>query len=110
MSAINRAFPDNITIGVAPIVFAVFGLFTVIAGYRFRLRPSYIVYMLLNWMLAVSTAWWISIPRYVMAMFPMFILLGVLSRRKIVTVAVTLVFSAALCFFTVLFALRLWAF
>jgi hypothetical protein len=107
----GKAFPDNITIGAAPIVFALLGGLAVAAGFLRRLRPSYMAYMVLTWMLAVSTSWWISVPRYVMAMFPMFILLGAISRRRVVTFLIVAIFLTALCFFTVLFALRnVWAF
>lgn len=106
----TAAFPDNITVGSAQIIFAVFGLFVVITGFLLRFRLSYNVYMLLTWMLSVSTDWWISIPRYVMAMFPMFILLGFLARKRILNYAIVVVFTAALCFFTVLFARGAWAF
>jgi Gpi18-like mannosyltransferase len=108
--AISATFPENITIGSAQIIFAVFGLLVVTAGFLRRFRPSYNVYMLLTWMLSVSTGWWISIPRYVMAMFPLFILLGLLARKRIIHYAIVAVFTAALCFFTVLFAMGLWAF
>jgi hypothetical protein len=108
--AISATFPENITIGSAQIIFAVFGLLVVTAGFLRRFRPSYNVYMLLTWMLSVSTSWWISIPRYVMAMFPMFILLGLLARKRIIHYTIVAIFTAALCFFTVLFAMGLWAF
>jgi hypothetical protein len=107
---LSKPFPENITLSIAPMAFAVFGLLLTTAGFLRRLRPSYNTYMLLSWMLAVSTSFWISIPRYIMAMFPMFFVLGLLSRRKIVTITISAVFLALLCFFTVLFALNLWAF
>ena len=110
LAATGKPYPDNITIGAAPIIFAFLGFLAVAGGFARRLRPSYLVYMLFTWILAVSTAWWISVPRYVMAMFPMFILLGTLSRRRTVTILITVAFAAALCFFTVLFALGKWAF
>ena len=110
----NGAFPDSLTIGSAQVIFAAFGLTMVIAGfiaaYKLRLRPSYAVYMLLIWMLAVSTSFWISIPRYVLGMFPMFMLLALLSRKKAATITLTAVSFAALCFFTWLFATGEWAF
>lgn len=106
----SAAFPDFLTIGLLPIVFAVFGLVMVIVAYACKLRPSYVVYMLFTWMLAVSTSWWISVPRYVMAMFPMLILFGLFGRRKSVTIVVTIGSAALMCFFTMLFALHLWAF
>ncbi|HEX9862236.1 MAG TPA: mannosyltransferase family protein [Candidatus Bathyarchaeia archaeon] len=108
--AIGASFPESITLGGAQLIFAVFGLLIVAAGFLRRFRPSYTVYMLLTWMLSVSTGWWISIPRYVMAMFPMFILLGLLAHKRIIHYAIMAISTAALCFFTVLFAMGIWAF
>ncbi len=108
---LSSPFPGNITIGAAPIVFALGGILAVAGGFLRRLRPSYIMYLLLTWMLAVSTGWWISVPRYVMAMFPMFILLASVSRSKTITLLIGAVFLVTLCFFTVLFATTgVWAF
>jgi hypothetical protein len=108
--ALGRTFPENITTGAAPLVFAIFGLLSLVAGDKVRIRPSYNVYMLLIWILAISTTWWLSVPRYIVSMFPVFIILALLSRRKAVTIGVTILFLAALCFFTALFALGNWAF
>jgi len=108
--AVNATYPQNVTIGIAPIAFGVFGLLMVaIAAWR-RMRPVYVVYLFLSWGLAVSTSWWISVPRYVMAMFPMFMLMGVLSKRKVVAFAIVLVSGALLIYFTVFFASGWWAF
>jgi len=106
----SATFPDNITVGGAQIIFAVFGLLIVITGFLLRFRLSYNVYMLLTWVLSVSTAWWISIPRYLLAMFPMFILLGFLARKRMLNYVMVAVFTVALCFFTVLFVEGFWAF
>ncbi len=106
----NASYPDNITDGLAPLVFAFFGLLMVGVSVWRRLRPVYIVYMFLSWALAVSTSWWISVPRYVMAMFPIFMLFGLLTNRKAVNVAIVIVSGAFLCYFTVFFALSWWAF
>jgi membrane-bound ClpP family serine protease len=95
-------------------IFAALGLTAVIAGfigaYKHKLRPSYAVYMLLIWMLAVSTSFWISIPRYVLSMFPMFMLFALLSRKKTSTITLTVVSFVALAFFTWLFAAGEWTF
>jgi hypothetical protein len=61
-------------------------------------------------MLAVSTSFWISVPRYIMAMFPMFILFATLTRRKTVNFAIVAAFGVGLIFFTALFAIGWWAF
>ena len=106
----TASYPSNITIGLAPLVFAVFGLLMVGVSVWRRLRPVYIAYMFFAWALAVSTSWWISVPRYVMAMFPMFMLFGLLTNRKAVNIAIVIVSGAMLCYFTVFFALGWWAF
>lgn len=108
--ATTAAFPENITIGAAPLAFGVVGLLAILAGLKLRFRLSYNVYMLFTWLLSVSTGWWISVPRYVLAMFPMFILFGLLTNRKIVNGVLILCSAVALCFFTVLFAMGQWAF
>ncbi len=107
--AISASFPENITVGSAQIIFALLGLLGV-AGSFFRLRLSYSVYMLFTWMMSVSTSFWISVPRYVMAMFPLFILLSLCGRRKEFNYIAISVFSVSLYFFTILFSLGQWAF
>ena len=54
--------------------------------------------MLLSWMLSVAYSWWISPPRYIMAMFPMFILMGLITKNKIVNIAITGFSTAWLCY------------
>ena len=107
--SLSAPFPEN-TYTIAELAFAAAGLSAVAVGFWLRFRLSYNVYMLLAWMLSVSMSWWMSVPRYVMAMFPMFILLGVLTQKKATHWAVTLLFSALLCFFTILFALNQFVF
>jgi hypothetical protein len=106
----NASYPSNITIGLAPLAFAVFGLMMIGISIWRRIRPVYIVYMFLCWALAVSTSWWISVPRYVMAMFPIFMLFGLLTNRKTVNIAIVIVSGALLCYFTIFFARGQWAF
>ena len=103
-------FPQSLTLGYAQVAFAAFGLSMVLVSLKAKLRPSYQVYLLLTWMLSVSTGLWISVPRYVLTMFPIFITLALYSRKNIVTFAITAISSAALVFFTWLFATGLWAF
>lgn len=106
----NSSYPLNITVGYAELIFALFGYLMLGLSYRMKLRPSYQVYMLLTWMLAVSTGFWISVPRYVLTMFPLFLALGLLSTKKTVNVAIVAVFCAGLFYFTWLFASGAWAF
>ena len=106
----NASWPQNLTIGYAELVFAAFGYAMIGLGYKLKLRPSYQVYMLLTWMLAVSTGFWISVPRYVLSMFPLFLALGLLSTKKPVNIAILAVSCAGLFFFTWLFATGTFAF
>ncbi len=98
-------YPQYVILGIAPLVFAVFGLLMIGIGVWRRFRPSYMAAMVLSWMLAVSTSMWISVPRYVMAMFPMFILLGTLTDKKAVNFAIAVAFAVPLCYFTWMFAM-----
>jgi hypothetical protein len=108
--ATTANYPENLTIGLAPLVFGVFGLLMVGVAVWRRMRPVYIAYMFLFWALAVATSWGISVPRYIIAMFPMFFLLGGLSDRKWINEAILLGSGSVLCYFTMLFALGWWAF
>ena len=107
--SVSAPFPEN-TYTIAELLFAAFGLSMVAAGFLLRFRLSYNVYMLLTWMLAVSMSWWMSVPRYVMAMFPIFILTGALVQKRTAHWAITLSSLVLLCFFTVLFALNQFVF
>ncbi len=46
-----------------------------------RLRPSYAVWMTLNLLLFTSTSFILSVPRYSLTLFPLFILFALLGRR-----------------------------
>jgi hypothetical protein len=53
------------------------------------LPVSYTVWMAANWLLFASTSWDLSTPRYVLAMFPMFILIARLARYPYWNTAIT---------------------
>jgi Gpi18-like mannosyltransferase len=110
----NYSYPDSLTIGYAQILFAVFGLVMVVSCfvscYKFKLRFSYCIFSLFTWMLAVSTGFWLSVPRYILTIFPMFMVLALLSSRKTVSIGIFIGFLVILCFFTWLFTTGAWAF
>jgi hypothetical protein len=74
------------------------------------LRPSYAVWMALNWLLIASQAWDISAPRYVLTMFPLFILIAMLARRRSWNTAITTWSILWLAMFTSEFVRDHWAF
>ena len=106
----HSTYPDSITIGYAQVIFAAFGLAMVGAALKLKLRASYQVYMFLTWGVSVATSFWISVPRYVLTMFPLFIVLGLVSTKKTVAAAVLAVSCMGLFFFTWLFGTGAWAF
>ncbi len=108
--AVNSSYPESVTIGWAPLAFGVFGLVMIAVGFARRFRPSYLAYMVVTWMLALSTSFWLSVPRYIMAMFPMLMLLATLIKGKAATAVITVTFGAFLAYFTTLFAAGQWAF
>jgi Gpi18-like mannosyltransferase len=97
-------FPVNL-LALAQLIFASLALFATVESFRLRLRLSYNVYMLLTWMLIVSTSLWNSIPRYVLTLFPMFILMGISVSSKKIHYFVALSSLGIMCVFTVIFAL-----
>jgi hypothetical protein len=98
------AFPINV-LALAQLIFAGFGLLAIMIGFKLRFRPSYNVYMVLTWALFVSSSWWNSIPRYVLTMFPMFILLGFSVRSKKANFIIAILSGAVMCAFTIVFTL-----
>jgi hypothetical protein len=108
-TSIAGVFPLNIQ-AMAQLIFAVGGLVAVVAGVKYKLRPSLNVYMLLTWLLAVSTSFWNSIPRYMLMLFPMFILLGFLARSKKTEYLLITLSFIVMCVFTVLFAMGYFVF
>lgn len=89
----------------------VFIVFTLILGVLtfLKLKKSYGVYILLNLILATSTSFILSIPRYVLVLFPIYILLAKFSNRYLF-ISLLLVFIPLLLFFSSLYLRGQWAF
>jgi len=89
-----------------------FGLLAVTAAWTIvsrRSRPSYAVYAIVT-LLSLSTLTWpISVARYALGVFPVFLMLGALGRRPAVAVAFGAASAALLLALTVVFALGGWA-
>ena len=74
-----------------------------------RLRPSYTLYMGLLWILVFSYDFWLSTPRYVMMMFPMFIVLALLFRGPLARLSVAVIFLLGYSINCMQFARGWWA-
>ena len=106
-----RETADKALIGGAELVFGLVGLFCIVYAFVIKLRPSYTVYMLLTWLTVASTSYWLSMPRYLLSMFPLFIMFAIIADKReewfyVLTSAFLLFFS----FFLVLFTQGYWAF
>ena len=75
-------------IGTQVLFYLAVGLAGTIAA-AILLRPSYAVWMALNWLLVASQSWDMSAPRYTLTMFPLFILFALLARRRAWNTAIT---------------------
>ncbi|MBA3543411.1 MAG: hypothetical protein H0T83_03090 [Chthoniobacterales bacterium] len=77
----------------------------------FRLRPSYSVWITLNWLLINSTAFVLSVPRYALTLFPVFILLSRATTGRRFWFAMLTIWSLVyLALYTGRFVQGLWAF
>ncbi len=94
---------------VPELLFLVGGFVAGLLAWRFT-RPSYAVWVVLNVLLFASTSWIQSTPRYAITLFPIFLMLAMVSRRQGVLLALTSGSMAMLAWFTALFALGHWAF
>jgi hypothetical protein len=82
---------------------------TVWAIFSKHSRPSYAIYTAISLVAFASLSWPISVPRYIMGVFPIFIAMGTWSRwpgGQAVLTASTLLLAA----FTTLFVMGHWAF
>lgn len=100
---------DAHMVGFEELFFAALGLAGLIFCARL-LRPSYTIWMGLNWLLFTSTTFMISVPRYTLSLFPLYILLARLSRRPLWYEIITAWSLLSLALFAGLFASGRWAF
>jgi len=89
-----------------------FGLLAVTAAWTIvsrRSRPSYAVYAIVTLVSLSTLTWPISVARYVLGVFPVFLMLGSLGRRPVVAVAFGAASATFLVALTVVFAQAGWA-
>ena len=100
----------NITEGFHEFSYIVLGFLCAVWSW-FKLRPSYAVWITLNWLLITSTAFVVSVPRYCLTLFPIFILFALLAeKRPLVGRLLTAVSLLFLALFAIKFVFGTWAF
>jgi Gpi18-like mannosyltransferase len=109
-SAQWRTPSDAVMVGWMELLFALLGLGGTI-WCAFRLRASYAVWMGANWLLWTSTKFLLSVPRYTLIMFPVYILFARAAvKRPALGGAIALWSLLLLALFAAQFARGHWAF
>ena len=100
----------NLTEGLHEFIFIVFSFLCTVWCWL-KLRPTYAVWMTLNWLLINSTTYVVSVPRYCLTLFPIFILLALIAaRRPLVGQIMSALSLLLLALFAMKFAHGTWAF
>jgi hypothetical protein len=95
--------------GLMELLFIGIGFFSTVLGWR-HLRVSYRVWMIANWLLFVSTSWLLSVPRYTLTMFPIFILFALASKNWLAKTFITAWSILFLALFIISFVQGRWGF
>jgi hypothetical protein len=100
----------NLTEGLLEFVFIVFSFLCTVWCWT-KLRPTYAVWMTLNWLLINSTSYVVSVPRYCLTLFPIFILFArFAARRPLAGGILSAISLLLLALFAMKFAHGTWAF
>ena len=100
----------NLTEGLLEFVFIVFSFLCTVWCW-IKLRPSYAVWMTLNWLLLTSTTYVVSVPRYCLTLFPIFIIFArFAAARPLAGRIMTALSLLLLALFAMKFAHGTWAF
>jgi hypothetical protein len=94
---------------IAELAFVVLGLVGVVVS-AVRFRATWTVWMAGNLLLFTSTSVVMSVPRFSLLLFPLFVWFALLARNRAPATLITLVSVAALVMFAGRFALGAWAF
>jgi Gpi18-like mannosyltransferase len=109
IGSMSRAPTEAEMIGTQEVLFIALGLVCTIVSW-FKLRPAYSVWMTGNWLLFVSVSFVLSVPRYTLTMFPIYILFAMLARRRVWLGVITFWSILYLSFFASMFVWGRWAF
>jgi Gpi18-like mannosyltransferase len=100
----------KLTEGWFEFVFIVFSFLCVVWSW-IKLRPTYAAWMTLNWLLINSTSYVVSVPRYCLTLFPIFIIFArIAAWRPLAGQILSAVCLLLLALFAMKFAHGTWAF
>jgi Gpi18-like mannosyltransferase len=96
-------------VGVQELIFTAMGLAGTIWSW-FKLRPVYSVWMTGNWWLFTSTSFILSVPRYTLVLFPLYIAFALLYKERAIYNLIIVWCVVFMLLFSGLFAVGRWAF
>lgn len=109
LGSLSRTPSEAEMIGMQEVFFIALGLVCTVVSW-IKLRPAYSIWMTGNWLLFVSVSFVLSVPRYTLTMFPIFILFAMLASRRVWFAVITIWSLLYLSFFASMFAWGRWAF
>jgi hypothetical protein len=109
IGSMSRGPGEAEMIGTQEVLFIVLGFACTVVSWT-KLRPAYSVWMTGNWLLFVSVSFVLSVPRYTLTMFPIYILFSMLAARRVWLAVITFWSIVYLSFFAGLFTWGHWAF
>jgi hypothetical protein len=109
LGSLSREPSEAEMVGTQEVLFIALGLVCTIVSW-IKLRPAYSVWMTGNWLMFVSVSFVLSVPRYTLMMFPIFILFAMLSSRRIWLAIITVWSILYLSLFASTFVNGHWAF
>ncbi|MCA1607706.1 MAG: hypothetical protein LC775_20085, partial [Acidobacteria bacterium] len=109
IGSMSRTPSEAEMIGTQEVVFIALGLVCTIVSW-FKLRLGYTVWLAGNWLLVVSVSFVLSVPRYTLTMFPIYILFSMLAERRVWLAVITFWSLLYLSFFASIFVWGRWAF
>jgi Gpi18-like mannosyltransferase len=104
-----RAPSEAHMVGMQELIFVILGFICTLWAW-IKLRPTYAMWMTGNWILFTSTSFILSVPRYTLVMFPLFIIFAELAKNQIWKAAITLWSLLYMALFIMLFVRGHWAF
>jgi mannosyltransferase PIG-V len=96
-------------VGAQELYFAALGFVCMIVSW-FKLRPVHAAWITGNWFLVTSVTFMESVPRYVLTMYPVFILFALLSQNRLCTAIITVWSLLFLALFSSVFIRGWWVF
>ena len=100
---------NSVMMALQELIFIALGFFSIIAAWKY-LRKSYVVWIAANWLLFISQTWILSVPRYTLTLFPMFILFAIAAKNRLAYSFITTWSILFLALFIISFVQERWAF